>query len=57
LDLFESHLELTALLEASTAILAMTDQELPETALAIARADRQWVKLWRYYWVFPPHSN
>lgn len=57
LDLFESHLQLTALLEVATSSLAEEGTSLPAAQVAIARADRQWSQLWRHYWVYPPNSN
>jgi hypothetical protein len=50
LDLFESHLQLASLLEASTSIVAGGPQLGRLASPAIAEADQRWVSFWRNYW-------
>lgn len=46
-DLFASHLELAALLEASTSILEVPRPDSEQVSRAIARADLRWSRFWR----------
>jgi hypothetical protein len=57
LDLFESHLRLTWLLEAYKSILPEAGEELADVPLAIARGDRAWARAWRQLGMSPPNSN
>jgi hypothetical protein len=56
-DLFESYMRLAALIQASTLILPEAGEDFADVTLAIARMDRKWVQLWRYYWVSPPDPD
>jgi len=50
IDLFEDHLALTALLEASTGIVAAPRPDTRQVSAAILRADRDWVAVINEYW-------
>jgi hypothetical protein len=53
--LFESHLLLTSLLEASTGIGAGDPDSVPFVRRAIADADNRWVAVLRQHW--PPSET